>query len=87
MIAVQTLARLLEYKLTDRGFKVFFDVESLRSDDFNKTLFEKIAECTDVVVVLPHHGPDRCTEPNDWVRLEIARAVEVEKECSSRYDA
>ena len=75
----EDLARLLEYKLTDRGFKVFFDVESLRSGAFNKALFEKIAECTDVVVVLPPHGLDRCSDPNDWVRLEISRALELNK--------
>ncbi|MBR1373752.1 toll/interleukin-1 receptor domain-containing protein, partial [bacterium] len=46
----EDLARLLDYKLTDRGFKVFFDVESLRSGAFNTALFEKIAECTDVLV-------------------------------------
>ena len=74
-----SLARLLEYKLTDRGFKVFFDVESLRSGDFNTALFEKIAECTDVLVVLPPHGLDRCVDPDDWVRLEIARALKLEK--------
>lgn len=75
----EDLARLLEYKLTERGFNVFFDVESLRSGAFNEALFEKIAECTDVLVVLPPHGLDRCTNPNDWVRLEIARALELKK--------
>jgi len=75
----EDLARLLEYKLTERGFKVFFDVESLRSGAFNKALFEKIAECIDVLVVLPPHGLDRCINPNDWVRLEIARALELKK--------
>ena len=75
----EDLARLMEYKLTERGFKVFFDVESLRSGAFNTALFEKIAECTDVLVVLPPHGLDRCTDPNDWVRLEIARAIELKK--------
>lgn len=75
----EDLARLMDYKLTERGFKVFFDVESLRSGAFNVALFEKIAECTDVLVVLPPHGLDRCTDPNDWVRLEIARAIELKK--------
>lgn len=75
----EDLARILEYKLTDRGFKVFFDVESLRSGAFNTALFEKIAECTDVLVVLPPHGLDRCNNPEDWVRLEIARALELGK--------
>ena len=73
------LARLLEYKLTERGFKVFFDVESLRSGAFDKALFERIAECTDVLVVLPPNGLDRCKDPKDWVRLEIARALELKK--------
>ena len=75
----EDLARLLEYKLTERGFKVFFDVESLRSGAFNTALFERIAECIDVLVVLPPHGLDRCTDPNDWVRLEIARAIKLGK--------
>ena len=80
----EDLARLLEYKLTDRGFKVFFDVESLRSGDFNEALFEKIAECTAVLVVLPPHGLDRCVDPRDWVRLEIARALELQKSDSNK---
>ena len=75
----EDLARLLEYKLTERGFKVFFDVESLRSGAFNEALFTRIAECTDVLVVLPPHALDRCVDPDDWVRLEIARAIKLEK--------
>lgn len=75
----EDLARILAYKLTDHGFKVFFDVESLRSGAFNEALFEKIAECIDVLVVLPPHGLDRCVDPNDWVRLEIARALALKK--------
>ena len=75
----ESLARLLRYILTERGFKVFFDVESLRSGDFNKALFERIAECTDVLVVLPPQGLDRCADPKDWVRLEIAHALKLRK--------
>lgn len=75
----EDLARILEYKLTDLGFKVFLDVESLRSGAFNKALFEKIEECTDVLVVLPPHGLDRCVNSEDWVRLEIAHALEMKK--------
>lgn len=75
----EDLARLLEDKLTNRGFKVFFDVEALRSGAFNTALFEKIAECTDVLVVLPPNGLDRCNDPKDWVRLEIAHALKLNK--------
>lgn len=73
------LARLLDYKLTERGFKVFFDVESLRADAFDKALFDRIVECDVVLIVLPPHGLDRYTDPDDWVRLEIARALKLEK--------
>lgn len=73
------LARLLDYKLTERGFKVFFDVESLRAGAFDKALFDRIAECEVILVVLPPHGLDRCINPDDWVRLEIARALKLEK--------
>ena len=73
------LARLMKYTLTDRGFKVFLDVESLRAGRFNEALFERIAECTDVLVILPPNGLDRCIDPNDWVRLEVARALQLEK--------
>ena len=75
----EDLARLLRDRLTNYGFKVFFDVESLRSGAFNKALFEKIAECTDVLVVLPPNGLDRCSNPDDWVRLEIAHALKLKK--------
>ncbi|MBQ6562375.1 MAG: toll/interleukin-1 receptor domain-containing protein [Clostridia bacterium] len=75
----EDLARLLEENLKDRGFNVFFDVESLRSGAFNTALFSKIDECADVLVVLPPHGLDRCVAKDDWVRQEIAYALKQEK--------
>ncbi len=75
----EDLARLLEYRLKERGFSVFLDVEALRSGEFNTALYDMIDKCTDVLVVLPPHALDRCINPNDWVRLEIARALEKRK--------
>lgn len=75
----ESLARLLEDKLEDRGFSVFLDVEALRSGNFNEALLDKIAECTDVLVVLPPNALDRCSDPQDWVRLEIAHALKLNK--------
>ena len=48
-----TLAQLVYDRLTDRGYKVFLDVESLRSGKFNEKLLEVIDQCKDVVVILP----------------------------------
>ena len=56
----EDLARNIKDRLSAKGFKVFFDVEALRSGDFNEALFQKIEECQDVLVILPHGGLDRC---------------------------
>ena len=67
-------ATLLRQTLTSRGYRVFIDVESLRSGAFNKKLYEIIDNCTDFLVILPPNGLDRCSDEQDWVRLEIERA-------------
>ena len=43
-----TLAQLIYDRLTDRGYSVFLDIESLRSGKFNEKLFSVIDECRDV---------------------------------------
>ena len=49
----EALGRMLYDRLTEMGYNVFYDVESLRSGAFNTKLFEVIDGCTDVLVVLP----------------------------------
>ena len=46
-------ANLIAEKLRGMGYSVFFDVESLRSGEFNKQLYNVIEQCKDFVVVLP----------------------------------
>ena len=75
----EDLARNIKDRLSAKGFKVFFDVEALRSGDFNEALFQKIEECQDVMVILPPGGLDRCVNEDDWVRLEVARALKLGK--------
>ena len=75
----ECLTRLLEHKLTDCGFNVFCGADTLCLTTLNNSLLEKIDECTDVLVVLSPHSLDRCVEPNDWVRLEIAHALKQQK--------
>ena len=72
-------ARIICDRLMDSGYKVFFDVESLRSGAFNTKLYSVIDECRDVIVVLSQNSLDRCKDENDWVRLEIAHALKVGK--------
>jgi len=68
-------AKILHDKLTDLGYKVFFDVESLRSGQFNTKLFSVIDECEDFISVLSPKSLDRCANDDDWVRLEIGHAL------------
>lgn len=72
-------ANLIATRLRSAGYKVFFDVESLRSGKFNEQLFEVIDACTDFLLVLPQGALDRCADPEDWVRKEVLRAMDGKK--------
>lgn len=75
----EALACLISERLKQREFSVFYDVESLRSGKFNEKIFSVIDNCTDVIVVLPQNGLDRCVNEDDWVRKEIAHAIKAKK--------
>jgi hypothetical protein len=73
------MARLAHDFFLQRGYRVFMDVEELKSGPFNTALFDEIDSATDVVVVLSPGSLDRCHEENDWFRLEIAYAIQKGK--------
>ena len=73
------LSMLLYSRLKADGYMPFLDVESLRSGMFNTQLYDRIAECKDFVVVLPPLALERCENQNDWLRLEISRAIQLKK--------
>lgn len=76
-----SFAMILKNELKDRGLKVFHDIESLRSGDFNKQLYQEIERSKKVVLVLPPNALDRCiNDSNDWVRLEIEHAINCGKD-------
>lgn len=62
-------------RLKQQGYRVFLDVESLRSGDFNKQLYSVIESCTDVVVILPDKALERCENEDDWLKLEVSHAL------------
>ena len=74
-----TLAQLIYDRLTDRGYSVFLDIESLRSGKFNEKLFSVIDECRDVVVILPPDSLERCRNEGDWLFLELTHALQERK--------
>lgn len=75
----EALACLLAEKLRQKGYKVFYDIDSLRSGKFNEAIYSIIHNCTDVLCILPEHGLDRCENDEDWVRREIAYAIKEKK--------
>ena len=71
-------AKHLRDSLAQHGYRVFLDVESLRSGPFNEQLYDIIDTATDFLLILPQGGLDRCESEGDWVRLEVERARERE---------
>ena len=69
------LAGRVSDKLSDMGYSVFYDIESMRSGAFNNQIYSAIDQCEDVLLVLPPNGLDRCADEGDWVRKEIEYAL------------
>ncbi len=65
--------------LRERGYRVFYDLEVLRAGKFNEALLGSIQSCSDFLLILSPHALDRCDDPNDWVRREIAEALRTKK--------
>lgn len=72
-------ANLIATRLKAAGYSVFFDMEALRSGKFNEQLFGVIDNCKDFLVVLPPNALERCVNEDDWVRLEVCRAMANKK--------
>lgn len=72
-------AKILRDRLEELGYAVFFDVESLRSGDFNTKLYSVINECRDFILILSPGALDRCKNEDDWVRQEVEHALRQEK--------
>lgn len=75
----EALAYLIYEKLSNLGYSVFYDIESLSSGKFNTKLYDMIDACNDVLVLLPPGGLDRCKNDGDWFRREIAYAIKQNK--------
>ena len=55
--------------LTQEGYDVFFDADSIRQGDFTKIIDDSIQECSFLLVVLASHDLDRCliNPSKDWI--------------------
>ena len=73
-------ARLFYERLQAMGYRVSFDMETLRSGKFNEQLYRRIEECKDVLAVLSEGSLELRENPeDDWFRLELAHAIKCGK--------
>jgi hypothetical protein len=73
------LAGRVRDALIHRGYRVFMDVEDLKSGRFDDALFSIIDGVTDVIVILTPGCLDRCKNEDDWLRQEIRHAIDCKR--------
>jgi len=77
-------AKHLNDLLVRDGYRVSFDIDTLRSGDFDTQLLERIDQCKDFIFIVDSHAFDRTLDPkfdpkNDWMRCELAYALKKNK--------
>lgn len=68
-------ALAIHQNLTHRGYDVFFDYESIKAGDFEQIIMGSIESRAHFVAILTPSALERCTDPNDWLYLEIEHAL------------
>ena len=69
------IARLLQQGLTQRGLRVFFDLDELRDGKFNEALYGAIDAAKNLIIIMSTGALDRCVNEGDWVRRELEHAL------------
>lgn len=77
-------AKHLNDLLIRDGFKVSFDIDTLRNGDFDSQLLARIEQCHDFILIVDEHAFDRTLDPNfdpqkDWLRCELTHALKHNK--------
>ncbi|HTZ88937.1 MAG TPA: tetratricopeptide repeat protein [Alloacidobacterium sp.] len=65
--------------LTQHGYDVFFDYNSLPAGDFETVILENVRARAHFLVVLTPSALERCSEPGDWLRREIETAIDEKR--------
>lgn len=72
-------AKNIQGYLQEHGYRVFFDMDSLRAGVFSEKILDVIEECQDFILILSPHALDRCANEGDWVRRELSHAIAKKK--------
>jgi TIR domain len=65
--------------LTQHGYDVFFDYNSIPAGDFETLILENVRARAHFLVVLTPSALERCSEPGDWLRREIETAIDEKR--------
>ncbi len=71
----ESAAQMIYDRLTESGYHVFLDRESLNSGDFDTKIYSVIDDCKDFLLILSPDALDRCQHSDDWVRREAEYAL------------
>lgn len=77
-------AKHLNDLLVRDGYRVSFDIDTLRNGDFDIQLLSRIEECKDFILIVDKHAFDRTLDQGfdstkDWMRCELAHALKHNK--------
>lgn len=73
------MARIVQSELKKRGHSSFLDVDDLGPKRFDHRLLREIESVPNFVVVLSPGSMDRCEDQEDWLRREIAHAINTKR--------
>ena len=73
-------AKHLSDLLSRDGYKVSFDIDTLRNGKFDTQLLSRIEKCKDFILIIDSNAFQRTFNPefppeNDWLRMELAHAL------------
>jgi len=72
------VARGLQQALKEE-YRIFLDVDRMPSGHFDTTLLRTIESSPNFVVFLSPGSLDRCRQPDDWLKREIAHAIATKR--------
>jgi len=72
------VVRSVQQALKDE-YRIFVDVDRLGTGHFDTRLLDTIAQAHHFVIFLSPGSLDRCQQPDDWLRKEIAQALRTSR--------
>ncbi len=73
------IAFIIHEGLYKRRYYAFYDIENIQAGRFDERIYLDIKKSNNFILIVTEGAFERCQEENDWVRLEIQKALELNK--------